>query len=409
MTDHNTAGIVLCNAGRSEWPDRFFVDIGGIPAWQRVGRALTAAGVDPWFVLFDEPATAVPGCGAWRCGLPDSDDNVQELGVLCDTAGAGDLLLVSGDRPVLSAAVLNTLLKKRNSDWDAVVSEDHSIAWFASARSVLEILGLILDGEIRWIDALVDSIREAGGSIDVVKISSPDNTALESVSDYAALCALANHRVVDRLIVGGVLIPDRNQVWVDEDARVDAGATLLPGVHIRGTSHIKIGASIGPNAWIEASDIDEAVVVRYSVVERCHVRSGTTVGPYAHLRDGADIGPNARIGNFVEVKASRIERDVKAAHLSYIGDAEIGENVNVGAGAITCNYDGKGKHKTIVERDAFIGTNVSLVAPIRIGAGALLAAGSTITEDVPAGARAFGRARQETKAGNHEGGRKTNV
>jgi bifunctional UDP-N-acetylglucosamine pyrophosphorylase/glucosamine-1-phosphate N-acetyltransferase len=121
------------------------------------------------------------------------------------------------------------------------------------------------------------------------------------------------------------------------------------------------------------------------------------VGPYAHLRRGADVGPEARIGNFVEVKAARIGKGVKAGHLAYIGDAEIGEGVNVGAGAVTCNFDGVDKHRTIIEDGAFIGTNASLVAPVRIGRDAVVGAGSTITEDVAPRSLALGRARQVTK------------
>ena len=121
------------------------------------------------------------------------------------------------------------------------------------------------------------------------------------------------------------------------------------------------------------------------------------MGPYAHLRPGADVGPEARIGNFVEIKSARLARGVKAGHLAYIGDADVGEDANIGAGTITCNYDGESKYRTIIEKGAFIGSNATLVAPVTIGEDAYVAAGSAITEDVPASGLAFGRARQVNK------------
>jgi bifunctional UDP-N-acetylglucosamine pyrophosphorylase/glucosamine-1-phosphate N-acetyltransferase len=129
------------------------------------------------------------------------------------------------------------------------------------------------------------------------------------------------------------------------------------------------------------------------------VAAGAQLGPYAHLRPGSEIGEGAHVGNFVETKKARLGRGAKANHLSYLGDSEIGAGVNVGAGTITCNYDGTNKHMTVIEDEAFIGSDSTLVAPVRIGKGAYVAAGSTITEDVPAGALALGRSRQTTKEG----------
>ncbi|MBU0595705.1 hypothetical protein KJ567_03365 [Candidatus Bipolaricaulota bacterium] len=203
--------------------------------------------------------------------------------------------------------------------------------------------------------------------------------------------------VVRKLIERGVIIPDPDRTYVDESVDVASSAVLYPGTHLRGKTSIGPACRIGPDCWIEDSSVEDGAVVRYSVVESARIRAGSSVGPYAHLRPGADIGPEARVGNFVEVKAARLERGAKAGHLAYIGDADIGPDVNVGAGAITCNYDGTAKHRTVIEPGAFIGSNASLVAPVRIGEGAVIAAGSTITEDVPPGSKAFGRARQVNK------------
>ncbi|MCK4411455.1 bifunctional UDP-N-acetylglucosamine diphosphorylase/glucosamine-1-phosphate N-acetyltransferase GlmU, partial [Candidatus Bipolaricaulota bacterium] len=152
--------------------------------------------------------------------------------------------------------------------------------------------------------------------------------------------------------------------------------------------------TLGPEAWIDGSKVEDEVGIRYSVIESARVRTGTTIGPYSHLRRGADVGPVARIGNFVEVKSARLRRGVKAGHLAYLGDSDVGENVNIGAGTITCNYDGKAKYRTVIKDGAFIGSNTSIVAPVTIGERAIIGAGSTITEDVPSEALALGRARQ---------------
>src|SRR5262249_13772992 len=135
------------------------------------------------------------------------------------------------------------------------------------------------------------------------------------------------------------------------------------------------------------------------IIDQSHVAAGAQLGPYSHLRPGSEIGENAHIGNFVETKKARVGRGSKANHLTYLGDAEIGAGVNVGAGTITCNYDGEKKHMTVIEEGAFIGSDSTLVAPVRIGQGAYIAAGSTITDDVPADALALGRGRQAVKEG----------
>ncbi len=199
------------------------------------------------------------------------------------------------------------------------------------------------------------------------------------------------------LMQSGVEVIDPDRTYIGVDVQVAPGAVLFPGTHLRGSTTIAVGCHIGPDCWIEDSVIEKECVVRYSYIEQSRIRERTTVGPYAHLRPGSDVGPEARIGNFVEIKDSRLERGVKAGHLAYIGNADVGEDANIGAGAITCNYDGESKHRTIIEKNAFIGSNAVLVAPVTIGEGAYVAAGSAITEDVPAAGLAFGRARQVNK------------
>jgi len=208
---------------------------------------------------------------------------------------------------------------------------------------------------------------------------------------------VARKRVLDALCETGVTVVEPDRTYVGERVSVAPGTVLYPGTHLRGATTVGPDCRIGPDCWIEDTTIEDGCTVRYSVLEGARVRSDSTVGPYAHLRSGADVGPEARVGNFVEVKEARLEKGVKAGHLAYIGDADVGEGTNVGAGTITCNYDGVAKHRTVIEKDVFVGSNASLVAPVTIGEGAVVAAGSTITEDVPAGSLAFGRARQVNK------------
>jgi bifunctional UDP-N-acetylglucosamine pyrophosphorylase/glucosamine-1-phosphate N-acetyltransferase len=225
---------------------------------------------------------------------------------------------------------------------------------------------------------------------------------INSCAEYAAADRPLRLRKAQELMASGVTILDPERTYIDPEVRIAPDTEILPGTHLRGRTVIGAGCVIGPDCFIEDSTVEDGSLIRYSVVESSRVRSGSRVGPYAHLRPGADVGPNVRIGNFVEVKASRMKRGAKAGHLTYIGDSEVGENVNIGAGTITCNYDGKEKHRTTIEDRAFIGSNTSLVAPVTIGEGAVIGAGSTVTQDVPPGALALGRARQVNKERKEE-------
>ena len=225
---------------------------------------------------------------------------------------------------------------------------------------------------------------------------SHSNDGIEGMADQTSSMEQRKRRIAS-LIRSGVQVMNPDHTYVDETVRVAPDVTLLPGTHLRGSTVIAAGCCIGPDSWVEDSLVEAGSVVRYSVLEGARVRSGTIVGPYTHLRPGSDVGPDARIGNFVEIKQSRLGRGVKAAHLAYIGDADVGAGVNIGAGAVTCNYDGKTKHRSVIEAGAFVGANSSLVAPVVIGQDAVVAAGSVITCDVPPNTTAFGRARQVNK------------
>ena len=220
--------------------------------------------------------------------------------------------------------------------------------------------------------------------------------------------SLADREAVRRRVASlqqaGVTIIDPDRTYIGDAVTVGTRSILFPGTFLTGACSVGEGCQIGPDCWIEESVIESGCTVRYSVVESSRIRADSSVGPYAHLRPGADVGPQSRVGNFVEVKSSRLEKGVKAGHLAYIGDATIGERANIGAGTITCNYDGTEKHRTVIGKEAFVGSNTSLVAPLSLGDDAVIAAGSTITEDVPPGSLAFGRARQVNRLRDESGG-----
>ncbi|MEG6617167.1 bifunctional UDP-N-acetylglucosamine diphosphorylase/glucosamine-1-phosphate N-acetyltransferase GlmU [Peptococcaceae bacterium 1198_IL3148] len=204
-------------------------------------------------------------------------------------------------------------------------------------------------------------------------------------------------QVLGRLMDDGVTIIDPATTYVDSTVAVEPDTILYPGTIIEGTTVIGQGSLIGPHSRIVNTTIGEHCQVQYSVLLDSEVDASCNIGPFAYIRPGTKIGVGVKVGDFVEIKKSIVGNNSKVPHLSYIGDTIIGKNVNIGAGTITCNYDGTNKHQTIIEDGAFIGSNANLVAPVKVGGGAIVAAGSTITQDVPGGALAVARERQVNK------------
>jgi len=178
---------------------------------------------------------------------------------------------------------------------------------------------------------------------------------------------------------------------------MSAGTELLPGTVLRGTTSIADGCTIGPNSYLENVKVGENTRVNASQVYDSEIGSDTTVGPFAYVRPGSRIGSHVRCGDFVEVKNSTIGDGTKISHLTYIGDSDVGRDINFGCGTVTVNYDRVKKSRTVIDDNAFIGCNANLIAPVHIGEGAYIAAGSTVTDDVPPAALAIARARQQNK------------
>lgn len=225
-----------------------------------------------------------------------------------------------------------------------------------------------------------------------------DSDEVIGVNDRAQLSRVENimkERINSRLMRSGVTIIDPASTYISPDVKIGRDSVLYPGTHIYGNTRIGAGSTIGPSVWIEDSELGNGVTVKLSsYISNAVIKNDVTVGPFAHLRPETRIMEGAKIGNFVEIKQSEIGRGSKVPHLSYVGDAVLGKGVNIGAGSITCNYDGFNKHQTVVADDVFIGSDTMLVAPVKVGKGATTGAGSTITKDVPEGALAIGRARQ---------------
>jgi bifunctional UDP-N-acetylglucosamine pyrophosphorylase / glucosamine-1-phosphate N-acetyltransferase len=202
----------------------------------------------------------------------------------------------------------------------------------------------------------------------------------------------------DDLAAAGVRVEDPSTTRVGPEVQVEAGAVLKPFTILEGRTSVRAGAVVGP--FVRLVDVEVgagAQVLDHCLLRESVVEAGASVGPFTHVRPGSRIGARAKVGNFVELKKTDLGEGSKAQHLSYLGDATVGPDVNIGAGTITCNYDGVRKSPTRIEAGAFVGSDSTLVAPVTVGEGAYVAAGSTITEDVPRDALALGRARQVTK------------
>ena len=205
----------------------------------------------------------------------------------------------------------------------------------------------------------------------------------------------AREHVIKSHADNGVYFQDPSTAYIDESVRIGSGTKILANTHLLGDTTVGENCTIGPNSMITDSEVGSGSTVLYSVISESSTQEEVQVGPYAHLRPGSNLGKKVKVGSFAETKKSNIGDGSKVPHLAYVGDGEVGENVNFSAGSITVNYDGENKHKTTIEDGAFIGSDVMLVAPVTIGEGAYIGAGSVITKDVPS--KALGVERSEQK------------
>lgn len=254
-------------------------------------------------------------------------------------------------------------------------------------------------GEYYLTDVLA-ILRQQGQKVAAWQVE--DDSEVMGINDRVAL-AEANRLFQERInrqhMLAGVTILDPATTYIETDVQIGTDTVIYPNTYVTGKTVIGTGCQIGPNSKIMDSRIGDGAEIQFSVVLQAEIGADCTIGPFAYLRPGTCLAAGVKVGDFVEIKNAVIGEGSKVPHLSYVGDAEIGAGVNIGAGTITCNYDGYKKSKTIIGDGAFIGSNSNLVAPVTIGAGSLVAAGSTIVKDVPADALGVARAPQKNREG----------
>jgi bifunctional UDP-N-acetylglucosamine pyrophosphorylase / glucosamine-1-phosphate N-acetyltransferase len=250
-----------------------------------------------------------------------------------------------------------------------------------------------------YLPDLVPVVLRGGGPVAACSGPSEEVRGVNDRAELAAAGAALRRRLLDRLLRAGVTVVDPATTFVDVDVEVGADTVLEPLTFLEAGTRVGARCRLGPNARLVACTVEEEASVTQSLAVQAHVGRGAAVGPFAYLRPGAELGPGSKVGTFVEVKRSTVGPGSKVPHLTYVGDADIGARVNVGAGTVFVNYDGTDKHRTSVGDGAFIGSDTMLVAPLTVGDGAQTAAGSTITKDVPPDALAIERSEQRTIKG----------
>lgn len=293
--------------------------------------------------------------------------------------------------------------QKDASDFEQQIKEINTGTYVFDNKRLFEALKNITTNNAQGEYYLTDVIgifKEAGEKVGAYKLR--DFNESLGVNDRVAL-ATAERIMRDRIntahMINGVSLIDPATTYIDSDVELAPEVIIEPNVTIKGHSKVGRATLLTSGTYIVDSTIGEEAVITNSMIEHSDLADAVTVGPYAHIRPDSSLARGVHIGNFVEVKGSSIGENSKAGHLTYIGNAEVGSDVNFGAGTITVNYDGKGKFKTSIGNNVFIGSNSTLIAPLTIGDNALTAAGSTITKDVPADSVAIGRCRQENKEG----------
>lgn len=419
----------------------------GLPMVAHVGRAVrNAGGAQPVVVVHPEAA------GAIRAALGEDGYAFAEQPEQLGTGHAalmaqpllgghrGPLFVVPGDTPLLTAEALQSLLSVHSGSGakatvatfrvrgphmygrlvrdasgrpsgivehkDATpeqleIDEVNSAVYVFDAETLWRLLPTVgasnASGEYYLTDVIAAIVRE-GGAVSAECFE--DEAIFDGCNDRWEL-AMAARQMQNRIqrahALAGVTIADPASTWIGAEVACGPDVLIHPFTILEGDTQVGEGSQIGPHATVKDSVIGRGCTVVNSHLTGATMEDGSRCGPFAQLRPKAVIGRNARVGNFVEVKNAVFGEEAKANHLAYVGDASVGDHANIGAGTITCNYDGFGKHRTEIGAGAFIGSNSTLVAPVRIGEGAIVAGGSTITHDVPAGALALGRARQEVK------------
>ncbi len=290
---------------------------------------------------------------------------------------------------------------KDASETERAITEINTGTYCFDNKELFKALNNVSNDNVQgeyYLPDVIEILKNEGQMVSAYLTSSFEETL--GVNDRIALSQAEKtmkQRINNEHMKNGVTIIDPNNTYISIDAKIGRDTTIYPGTMIIGDTVIGEDCLIGPNTEIKNCKIDHATTIRQSVAHDSEIGSKVAIGPFAHIRPLSQISDDVKIGNFVEVKKSTMGKGSKASHLSYIGDAEVGSDVNLGCGSITVNYDGKNKFLTKIEDGAFIGCNSNLIAPVTVGKGAYVAAGSTVTNDVPENALSVARARQVNK------------
>lgn len=444
--------IVAAGAGKRMKSKKTKVlhEVCGVPMITRVINNVKSAGITDVYVVLGQENEAVSAILSEDIKVVEQKEQlgtahaVNQASSLLGEAD-GETLIICGDTPLLSSETIKTLVNShKESELKATVLSAYTddSTWHnrvirkenGTAKHVLESYELTDEQEeIKEVSAgavvfnnrelfnVLDKISNDNASgeyqlTDAIGILSSKGTRvgvhvtehndeLIDIDDRISLARASEYlrnKINQKHLENGVTIIDPAHTYIDESVNIGIDTIIYPNTIINGQTTIGEGTIISANCEINNSIIGDEVEIKHSVITDSEIGSGTTVGPYAQLRPGAKLGEDVKIGNFVEVKKSELKDGAKVSHLSYIGDAEIGERANIGCGAITVNYDGVNKFKTTVGRDAFIGCNTNLVAPVTVGERSVTAAGSTITNDVPNDSLAIARNKQTTKEGYYK-------
>lgn len=324
-------------------------------------------------------------------------DGIILTAVLDDPTGYGRIIRNA------SGSVCAIVEQKDATPEQQAVREINTGAYIFRYDALRQALGKLTNdnaqGEYYLTDVILH-INAAGGHIDTLTTANYiETTGVNDRVQLAAAAAELYRRKADELMLSGVTLIDPTNTYIDQQVTVGQDTVIYPGVQLRGNTHIGANCTIDSDTVITDSTVGDNCNLLKCVLTEATVASGANIGPFAYLRPGSRLAENVKVGDFAEIKNSTIGAGSKIPHLSYIGDAEVGSGVNIGCGTITCNYDGVNKHKTVIGNDVFIGSNTNLVAPVSVGDGAFVGAGSTITKDVAPNALAVERARQTEISG----------
>jgi bifunctional UDP-N-acetylglucosamine pyrophosphorylase/glucosamine-1-phosphate N-acetyltransferase len=383
-------------------------EVGGKPLLSHVIAVVAKAVVpaDIYVVLGHEAAqvrAAVAGAGV---NFVEQAENRAALQCATEAvAGYENVLVLPGDVPLIRPETIEQVLRLHRAEHAAMtvltaVREreiETGICAFKTAR-LLKYLGKLTTGNAADMAGI---LRTAGERVSATQAPvAAEVLGANTIAELVALDATLRTAAASRLMAAGVTIYKPETCVIDADVEVAADTVIEPFVQLLGRTHIGGDCLIRSYTVIESCTLCNNVLVQQGcVLTESVVQDGAKIGPFAHLRPLSDIGENAHVGNFVETKKTRLGKDAKANHLTYLGDAEVGEGTNIGAGVITCNYDGVNKHPTHIGKGVFVGSDSTLVAPVSVEDGAFIAAGSCITRNVPAGALAVARSLQVIKDG----------